>query len=38
MPKGPEKVMIGFKIEQRFHKEVKAMVKEYVKNNTDLLK
>lgn len=34
-PKGPEKVYIGFKIEPRFHAEVKAMVKKYIadKNN-----
>lgn len=34
-PKGPEKVYIGFKIEPKYHAEVKAMVKKYIadKNN-----
>jgi hypothetical protein len=29
-PKGPEKVYIGFKIEPKYHAEVKAMVKKYI--------
>lgn len=37
-PKGPEKVYIGFKIEPRFHAEVKAMVNEYIRKKTTLLK
>jgi hypothetical protein len=32
-PKGPEKVYIGFKIEPRFHAEVKALVKEFIRNS-----
>lgn len=36
-PKGPEKVYIGFKIEPRFHAEVKAMVKEFIQNKNNLL-
>jgi hypothetical protein len=34
-PKGPEKVYIGFKIEPKYHAEVKALVKKYIadKNN-----
>jgi hypothetical protein len=37
-PKGPEKVYIGFKIEPKYHAEVKAMVKEYIRKKTTLLK
>jgi hypothetical protein len=29
-PKGPEKVYIGFKIEPKYHAEVKALVKKYI--------
>jgi hypothetical protein len=29
-PKGPEKVYVGFKIEPKYHAEVKAMVKKYI--------
>ena len=36
-PKGPEKVYIGFKIEPKYHAEVKAMVKEYIRRKTALL-
>jgi hypothetical protein len=36
-PKGPEKVYIGFKIEPRFHAEVKAMVKEFIRIQNSLL-
>jgi hypothetical protein len=37
-PKGPEKVYVGFKIEPKYHAEVKAMVKEYIRKKTTLLK
>jgi hypothetical protein len=36
-PKGPEKVYIGFKIEPKYHAEVKAMVKDFIANQNSLL-
>jgi hypothetical protein len=36
-PKGPEKVYIGFKIEPKYHSEVKAMVKEFIRIQNSLL-
>jgi hypothetical protein len=36
-PKGPEKVYIGFKIEPKYHAEVKAMVKEFIRIQNSLL-
>ena len=37
-PKGPEKVYIGFKIEPKYHAEVKAMVKEYIRKKNNFIK
>jgi isopenicillin N synthase-like dioxygenase len=36
-PKGPEKLYIGFKIEPKYHAEVKAMVKEFIRIQNSLL-
>ena len=36
-PKGPEKTYIGFKIEPKYHEEVKAMVKEFIRIQNSLL-
>ena len=36
-PKGPEKVYIGFKIEPKYHAEVKALVKDFIANQNSLL-
>lgn len=36
-PKGREKVYIAFKIEPKYHAEVKAMVKEFISRKTALL-
>jgi hypothetical protein len=34
----PEKIYIGFKIEPKYHSEVKALVKEYIRKKTTLSK